>query len=148
MTSAPDAYMRAIDVPTVTAISPTVATHGTSVTLTITGTNFLNGATVVACEGLATVPPDRLWAQCERHGVSILLPEPARRLAAVLAAVVVESEKKEEPKAEEKKADEKNLKVGVGLMIRHCHARQELYKRITDGAVGDIIAMQIGRAHV
>jgi acetyl-CoA synthetase len=32
----------------------------------------VNGATVVACEGLATVPPDRLWAQCERHRVSIL----------------------------------------------------------------------------
>ena len=28
-----------------------------------------------------------------------------------------------------KKADEKNLKVGVGLMIRHCRARQELHKR-------------------
>ena len=32
----------------------------------------VNGATVVACEGLATVPPDRLWGQCERHGVTIL----------------------------------------------------------------------------
>lgn len=32
----------------------------------------VNGATVVACEGLATVPPDRLWGQCERHRVSIL----------------------------------------------------------------------------
>lgn len=31
-----------------------------------------NGATVVACEGLVTSPPDRLWAQCERHDVSIL----------------------------------------------------------------------------
>jgi len=44
-----------------------------------------------------------------------------------------------------KKADEKNLKVGVGLMIRHCHARQELYKRISDGAIGDIIAMRAYR---
>ncbi len=32
----------------------------------------VNGATVVACEGLATVPPDRVWAQCERHRVTIL----------------------------------------------------------------------------
>ena len=32
----------------------------------------VNGATVVACEGLATVPPDRLWGQCERHRVSVL----------------------------------------------------------------------------
>jgi predicted dehydrogenase len=46
-----------------------------------------------------------------------------------------------------KKADEKNLKVGVGLMIRHCHARQELHKRISDGAIGDIIAMRAYRMH-
>ncbi len=46
-----------------------------------------------------------------------------------------------------KKADEKNLKVSVGLMIRHCHARQELQKRITDGAIGDIIAMRAYRMH-
>jgi acetyl-CoA synthetase len=32
----------------------------------------VNGASVIACEGLATVPPDRIWAQCERHRVSIL----------------------------------------------------------------------------
>jgi predicted dehydrogenase len=46
-----------------------------------------------------------------------------------------------------KKADEKNLKVGVGLMIRHCHARQELHKRISDGAIGDLIAMRAYRMH-
>jgi predicted dehydrogenase len=46
-----------------------------------------------------------------------------------------------------KKADEKNLKVSVGLMIRHCHARQELHKRITDGAIGDIVAMRAYRMH-
>ena len=34
----------------------------------------------------------------------------------------------------------KNLKVGVGLMIRHCRARQELDQRIQDGEIGDIIA--------
>ena len=31
-------------------------------------------------------------------------------------------------------AKKKNLKVGVGLMCRHCEARQELYSRIKDGA--------------
>jgi predicted dehydrogenase len=46
-----------------------------------------------------------------------------------------------------KKADEKNLKVSVGLMIRHCHARQELHKRISDGAIGDLIAMRAYRMH-
>jgi len=37
-----------------------------------------------------------------------------------------------------KKADEKNLKVGVGLMVRHCRGRQELYQRIRGGEIGEI----------
>ncbi|MCS7304099.1 MAG: Gfo/Idh/MocA family oxidoreductase [Thermoguttaceae bacterium] len=44
-----------------------------------------------------------------------------------------------------KKASEKNLKVGVGLMVRHCRGRQELYKRIRDGEIGEIIAMRAYR---
>ena len=36
------------------------------------------------------------------------------------------------------KAKEKNLKVGVGLMCRHCNARGELFNRIQDGEIGDI----------
>jgi predicted dehydrogenase len=32
----------------------------------------------------------------------------------------------------------KNLKVGVGLMCRHCPARGELFNRIQDGQVGDL----------
>ncbi|MDZ7640367.1 MAG: Gfo/Idh/MocA family oxidoreductase [Bryobacterales bacterium] len=39
-------------------------------------------------------------------------------------------------------ASRKNLKVGVGLMVRHCRARQELQKRIQDGQIGDIVAMR------
>lgn len=39
-------------------------------------------------------------------------------------------------------ADTKNLKVGVGLMVRHCHGRQELLKRIQDGEIGDITLMR------
>jgi len=41
-----------------------------------------------------------------------------------------------------KKADEKNLKVGVGLMIRHCRGRQALKERIESGEIGEIIAMR------
>ncbi len=37
-----------------------------------------------------------------------------------------------------KEADKKNLKVGVGLMVRHCRGRQELKKRIDAGEIGDI----------
>jgi predicted dehydrogenase len=42
-------------------------------------------------------------------------------------------------------ADKKNIKVGVGLMCRHCVRRQELYKRIQDGEIGDIISMRAYR---
>ena len=41
-----------------------------------------------------------------------------------------------------RRASEKNLKVGVGLMVRHCRARQELHRRIQDGQIGDIISMR------
>jgi len=39
----------------------------------------------------------------------------------------------------------KNLKVGVGLMCRHCDARKELFKRIQDGQIGDILTMRAYR---
>jgi len=39
----------------------------------------------------------------------------------------------------------KNLKVGVGLMCRHCRARHELYDRIRGGEIGDIVAMRAYR---
>ena len=46
-----------------------------------------------------------------------------------------------------KQADEKNLKVAVGLMWRHCQARQELCRRIRDGEIGDLITMRCYRLH-
>src|SRR5262245_61899349 len=39
-------------------------------------------------------------------------------------------------------SEKKNLKVGVGLMCRHCVVRQELFKRIKDGAIGDITLLR------
>ncbi|HBY64223.1 MAG TPA: streptomycin biosynthesis protein StrI, partial [Solibacterales bacterium] len=42
-------------------------------------------------------------------------------------------------------ATKKNLKVGVGLMVRHCRARQELLNRLKDGAIGDIVSMRAYR---
>jgi hypothetical protein len=41
--------------------------------------------------------------------------------------------------------DKKNLKVGVGLMVRHCKGRKELKQRIEGGEIGDIIAMRAYR---
>ena len=37
------------------------------------------------------------------------------------------------------------LKVGVGLMCRHCVARKELFNRIKDGQIGDITMMRAYR---
>ena len=39
-------------------------------------------------------------------------------------------------------AAKKSLKVGVGLMCRHCQARQELYDRIKQGQIGDITTLR------
>jgi predicted dehydrogenase len=36
-------------------------------------------------------------------------------------------------------AKKKGIKVAVGLMCRHCRVRGELYKRIQDGQIGDIL---------
>lgn len=46
-----------------------------------------------------------------------------------------------------KQADAKNLKCGVGLMVRHCRGRQELHQRISDGEIGDIVLMRAYRMH-
>jgi hypothetical protein len=42
-------------------------------------------------------------------------------------------------------SERRKLKVGVGLMIRHCRGRQELKRRIDDGEIGNIIAMHAYR---
>ena len=42
-------------------------------------------------------------------------------------------------------SEKKNLKVGVGLMVRHCKARQELYDRIRAGEIGDLVLLRAYR---
>lgn len=44
-------------------------------------------------------------------------------------------------------AARKNLKVGVGLMCRHCRARGELADRISQGQIGDLLMMRAYRLH-
>jgi len=39
----------------------------------------------------------------------------------------------------------KNLKVGIGLMCRHCEARQELHDRIQNGEMGDLLMLRCYR---
>ncbi len=43
------------------------------------------------------------------------------------------------------KAIAKNLKVGVGLMCRHCEARRELFDRIQNGEIGDLTMLRAYR---
>jgi predicted dehydrogenase len=42
-------------------------------------------------------------------------------------------------------SEKRNLKVGVGLMCRHCAARKELFQRIKDGQIGDLITLRAYR---
>lgn len=42
-------------------------------------------------------------------------------------------------------AKQKNLKVGVGLMCRHCAARGELFDRIQNGQIGELVLMRAYR---
>jgi len=42
-------------------------------------------------------------------------------------------------------SEKKNLKVGVGLMCRHCEARWELYDRIQSGQIGDLYMLRTYR---
>jgi predicted dehydrogenase len=44
-------------------------------------------------------------------------------------------------------AKKKNIKVGVGLMVRHCKGRQQLFDRIRNGEIGDITSMRAYRIH-
>jgi predicted dehydrogenase len=43
--------------------------------------------------------------------------------------------------------DAKNLKVGVGLMVRHCRGRRQLKERIEAGEIGEILTMRAYRMH-
>jgi len=43
--------------------------------------------------------------------------------------------------------EKKNLRVGVGFMWRHSKARQEVVRRIHDGAIGDVHTLRIYRVH-
>lgn len=44
-----------------------------------------------------------------------------------------------------KQAEAKNLKVGVGLMVRHCRGRQQLLQRLQDGEIGEMTMLRAYR---
>lgn len=44
-----------------------------------------------------------------------------------------------------KEAKKKNLKVGVGLMVRHCRGRRQLFDRIKSGEIGEVLSLRAYR---
>jgi predicted dehydrogenase len=85
-------------------------------------------------------PPAFRWVHFDyalKKGINVFMEKPI--------TVDGPTSKKMFKQAEE--ADRKNLKVGVGLMVRHCKGRIELFDRIQNGEIGEIIAMRAYRMH-
>lgn len=87
---------------------------------------------------LLTTPPAFRWVQFAyaiEKGVNTFMEKP----------VTVDGPSTRKMLALSDLASEKGLKVGVGLMCRHCVVRGELFKRIQDGAIGDIVLLRAYR---
>ena len=89
---------------------------------------------------ILTTPPAFRWAHFTlaiEKGLNVFMEKP----------VCVDGPSGRKMLALAEKASAKNLKVGVGLMIRHCKVRQDLFNKIQDGAIGDIVMMRGYRMH-
>jgi predicted dehydrogenase len=89
---------------------------------------------------ILTTPPAFRWVQFAyaiQKGLNVFMEKP----------ITVDGPSTQRMLRLGQEASAKNLKVGVGLMCRHCHARQELYKRIRDGLIGDITLLRAYRQH-
>lgn len=78
-----------------------------------------------------TTPPAFRWAHFAyaiRKGVNVFMEKP----------VTVDGPSTRKMLALADEADKKGLKVGVGLMVRHCRGRQELHRRIREGEIGEL----------
>ncbi len=89
---------------------------------------------------ILTTPPAFRWAHFSyaiEKGLNVFMEKP----------VTVDGPTTKKMLELAKKSDEKNLKVAVGLMWRHCQARQELCNRIRDGEIGELLTMRTYRLH-
>jgi predicted dehydrogenase len=87
---------------------------------------------------ILTTPPAFRWVQfgyAIQKGIHTFMEKP----------VTVDGPSTVKMLALGEEARKKNLKVGVGLMCRHCEAREELYKRIQDGQIGDVVLLRAYR---
>jgi len=89
---------------------------------------------------ILTTPPAFRWVHFThaiQKGLNVFMEKPVTVDAPTSARMLKLAEE----------AEKKNLKVGVGLMSRHSRALQELFQRIQDGQVGDIVLMRGYRMH-
>lgn len=80
---------------------------------------------------ILTTPPGFRWVHYTyaiERGLNVFMEKP----------VTVDGPATRRMLALNEKALEKNLKVAVGLMCRHCDARRELFERIQNGELGEI----------
>lgn len=87
---------------------------------------------------ILTTPPAFRWVQFTyaiEKGLNVFMEKP----------VTVDGPSSRKMLALAEKSIAKNLKVGVGLMCRHCSARQELHDRIQGGEIGEILLMRAYR---
>jgi predicted dehydrogenase len=83
-------------------------------------------------------PPAFRWVhfgEAIKRGINVFMEKP----------VTVDGPSSRKLLALAEQATKKNLKVGVGLMCRHCDARQQLHDRIKAGEIGDIVLMRAYR---
>ncbi len=89
---------------------------------------------------ILTTPPAFRWVFFDyaiKKGLNVFMEKP----------VTVDGPSTRKMLALADEADKKNIKVGVGLMCRHCKARGELSQRIQAGELGQIILMRAYRMH-
>lgn len=80
---------------------------------------------------ILTTPPGFRWVQYTyaiEKGLNVFMEKP----------LTVDGPTSRKMLELNKQAMAKNLKVGVGLMCRHCDARRELFDRIQNGEIGDL----------
>jgi predicted dehydrogenase len=87
---------------------------------------------------ILTTPPAFRWVQFSyaiQKGINTFMEKP----------VTVDGPTTRKMLTLGEEAKKKGLKVGVGLMCRHCEARQELFNRIQDGEIGDVLMLRAYR---
>jgi predicted dehydrogenase len=89
---------------------------------------------------IMATPPAFRWVQFKyaiEKGINVFMEKP----------ITVDGPSTKKMLALGEESVKKNLKVGVGLMCRHCEARGELFDRIQQGEMGDLITLRCYREH-